>query len=93
MTESADAELLDEAVELTREAGQLTLSWFNNHELSVSRKDDGSPVTEADKAAESFLREALAKRFPRRRGDRRGVPRTTRHVRANLDHRPHRRHP
>lgn len=57
-------ELLDEAVELARQAGVLTLDWFNDHELSVNRKDDGSPVTEADKAAEAFLREALAKRFP-----------------------------
>ena len=60
----AAPELLDEAVELAREAGRLTLRWFNDHELSVLRKDDGSPVTEADKAAEAFLREALAKRFP-----------------------------
>ncbi len=64
MTESADAELLNEAVELTREAGRLTLEWFNDHELSVRRKDDGSPVTDADKTAESFLREALSNRFP-----------------------------
>ena len=62
--DSVAAELLNEAVELTREAGRLTLGWFNDHELSVRRKDDGSPVTDADKAAESFLREALAKRFP-----------------------------
>ena len=61
---SAAPELLDEAVELTREAGRLTLRWFNDHDLSVNRKDDGSPVTEADKAAESFLRDALAQRFP-----------------------------
>ena len=58
------AELVNEAVELTREAGRLTLEWFNRPELSVSRKDDGSPVTDADKAAEAFLRETLAKRFP-----------------------------
>lgn len=69
MTESSSAdsvatELLNDAVELTREAGRLTLRWFNNHELSVRRKDDGSPVTDADKAAEAFLREALAERFP-----------------------------
>ena len=62
--DSADAELLNEAVELAREAGRLTLDWFNDHELSVGRKDDGSPVTEADKAAEALLREALSKRFP-----------------------------
>ena len=61
---SADAETLSEAVELTREAGRLTLDWFNDHELSVRRKDDGSPVTDADKAAETFLRQALARRFP-----------------------------
>ena len=63
-TDSVAAELLDETVELTREAGRLTLRWFDDHELSVRRKDDGSPVTDADKAAESFLREVLAKRFP-----------------------------
>ena len=60
----ASAELLDEAVYLARQAGVLTLDWFNDHELSVNRKDDGSPVTDADKAAESLLREALAKKFP-----------------------------
>ncbi|WP_420639422.1 inositol monophosphatase family protein [Candidatus Poriferisocius sp.] len=57
-------ELLDEAVHLTREAGRLTLRWFADHELSVRRKDDGSPVTDADQAAETFLREELATRFP-----------------------------
>ncbi|MDE0117415.1 MAG: hypothetical protein OXT07_12440 [bacterium] len=61
---SVSAELLDEAVHLARQAGELTLNWFNDHELSVDRKDDGSPVTDADKAAESFLRENLANRFP-----------------------------
>ncbi|WP_419924538.1 inositol monophosphatase family protein [Candidatus Poriferisocius sp.] len=62
--ESVAAELLNEAVELTREAGRLTLGWFNDHDLSVRRKGDGSPVTDADQVAEAFLREALAKRFP-----------------------------
>ena len=62
--DSVATELLNDAVELTREAGRLTLRWFSDHELSVSRKDDGSPVTDADKAAEAFLREALAEKFP-----------------------------
>ena len=61
---SVDADMLSEAVELTREAGRLTLDWFNNHDLSVYRKNDGSPVTDADKAAETFLRQALDRRFP-----------------------------
>ncbi len=63
-TGSVSADLLDEAVESARQAGALTLDWFNDHQLSVQRKSDGSPVTDADKAAESFLREALANRFP-----------------------------
>ncbi|WP_419918576.1 inositol monophosphatase family protein [Candidatus Poriferisocius sp.] len=57
-------ELLSDTVELAREAGRLTLSWFGDHELAVSRKGDGSPVTDADKVAESFLREHLSNRFP-----------------------------
>ncbi|MXZ84261.1 MAG: inositol monophosphatase [Acidimicrobiia bacterium] len=62
--DSVATELLNEVVELTREAGRLTLRWFNDHELAVHRKNDGSPVTDADKAAEAFLRENLTKRFP-----------------------------
>ncbi|MCY4035971.1 MAG: hypothetical protein OXF64_00750 [bacterium] len=62
--DAAASELLSEAVELAQQAGRLTLRWFADRDLSVQRKDDGSPVTDADKAAESFLREALAARFP-----------------------------
>lgn len=62
--DSIDPNLLDEVVALTRAAGELTLKWFNNHDLIVDRKGDGSPVTEADKAAEEFLRETLSSRFP-----------------------------
>ncbi len=57
-------ELLDDAVQLAREAGRLTLNWFGNHDLTVNRKGDGSPVTDADKAAESLLRDNLSDRFP-----------------------------
>lgn len=59
-----DPELLDEAVRWTREAGELTLGWFNHPELSVDSKVDGSPVTQADKAAERFLRERIESRHP-----------------------------
>lgn len=56
--------LLDEAVELCLQAGELTLKWFRSIELSVDHKGDGTPVTAADKAAERFLREELEGRFP-----------------------------
>jgi histidinol phosphatase-like enzyme (inositol monophosphatase family) len=60
----ADQALLDEAVDLTRRAGELTMQWFRRADLAVERKGDGTPVTEADKAAERFLREAIAERHP-----------------------------
>jgi histidinol-phosphatase len=59
-----DDELMHRAVEWTREAGELTLGWFNHPELQVDRKGDHSPVTQADRAAERFLREQIEAHFP-----------------------------
>lgn len=59
-----DPDLLDEAVELTRAAGEITLRWFRAQGLMVERKGDGTPVTEADKSAERFLREEIGRRHP-----------------------------
>ena len=56
--------LLDEAVDLARQAGRLTLRWYKPT-VDVVTKDDGSPVTEADRSAERLLRNALLDRFPR----------------------------
>ncbi len=61
---SADPALLDEAVDLLRRAGELTLKWFQSDTLTIERKGDGTPVTEADKAAERFLREEIIARYP-----------------------------
>jgi histidinol phosphatase-like enzyme (inositol monophosphatase family) len=60
----ADQGTLDAAVDLLRQAGELTLQWFRSAELAVERKLDGTPVTEADKSTERFLREALEKQYP-----------------------------
>jgi histidinol-phosphatase len=59
-----DEDLMHKAVEWTREAGELTLGWFNHPELQVDRKGDHSPVTQADRAAERFLRETIESHFP-----------------------------
>jgi histidinol phosphatase-like enzyme (inositol monophosphatase family) len=59
-----DKDLLATAVELVQRAGALTLEWFGNAALRVETKGDGTPVTEADRAAERFLREELGRRFP-----------------------------
>lgn len=55
---------LEFAVEIAKLAGELTLEWFRKPTLSVERKGDGSPVTAADQAAETLLREKIAAQFP-----------------------------
>ena len=58
------ASRLNAAVRFAREAGELTLRWFRQSSLAVERKGDGSPVTAADRAAETLLREQIAADFP-----------------------------
>lgn len=50
-------------MDLARRAGRLTLDWYRPT-IEVMNKEDGSPVTEADRAAERMLRSALQDRFP-----------------------------
>ncbi|GIW93267.1 MAG: histidinol-phosphatase [Pirellulaceae bacterium] len=52
------------AVQWAREAGRLTLQWFQRPDLDVVRKADASPVTEADRQAEQWLRDRIARQFP-----------------------------
>ena len=56
--------LVDLAVELATGAGALTRKWFDRGSIDVETKADGSPVTEADKAAERYLREQISLAFP-----------------------------
>lgn len=62
--EPATQARLDLAVSSARAAGAITLQWFRQAALTVERKGDGSPVTAADRAAESLLREQIAAQFP-----------------------------
>ena len=55
---------LELAVEAAREAGEITLEFFRRADLSVERKGDDSPVTEADRRAEEHLRRRIAEAFP-----------------------------
>jgi len=59
-----DTDVVEFARDLVRRAGALTLQWFGTADLQVDRKDDGSPVTAADRAAERWLRERLAEECP-----------------------------
>jgi histidinol phosphatase-like enzyme (inositol monophosphatase family) len=55
---------LDLAVGAAREAGQLTLGFFQREDLAVERKADNSPVTAADRQAEQLLRRRIRDAFP-----------------------------
>ncbi|HKE77632.1 MAG TPA: inositol monophosphatase family protein [Acidimicrobiales bacterium] len=59
-----DRALLDLAVAVAREAGEVTLEWFGARDLAVEAKADGTPVTAADRAAERLVRERLAAAVP-----------------------------
>ncbi len=55
---------LEFALECAREAGDLTLGYFRSRRFAVDAKDDGSHVTDADRDAETLIRDALERAFP-----------------------------
>ncbi|GAB6165697.1 histidinol-phosphatase [Thermostilla marina] len=57
-------ERLQLAVEAAREAGEVTLRYFGDSQLKVDRKADASPVTRADREAETCLRNRILETFP-----------------------------
>lgn len=62
MPEPSLSEILDFALQLSREAGQFILPLWKN--AAVDWKPDGSEVTEADRGAEQLLRRRIGERFP-----------------------------
>lgn len=63
MTDAITARL-DLALDLARATGELTLSYFRTDDLGTEHKSDRSPVTVADRAAETLMRERIAAAFP-----------------------------
>ncbi|MEZ6141103.1 MAG: inositol monophosphatase family protein [Zavarzinella sp.] len=57
------AQRYQRACDATRAAGNIALKYFHDH-LTVEWKEDESPVTVADRAAEKALREQLKRFFP-----------------------------
>jgi len=55
---------LDLAVSAARGAGQKTLAYFNRSNFDIEWKQDGTPVTVADREAEAYLREQIETHFP-----------------------------
>ncbi len=56
---------LDLALQIAREAGQITLEYFRREDLEVERKSDNTPVTAADRRAEEHLRCRIAAAYAR----------------------------
>lgn len=55
---------LEFAVGTARAAGEYAFGYFQSGELTVETKDDGSPVSRADKDAEHLIRARLEASFP-----------------------------
>ena len=60
---AVDPALVEFAVDIAREAGALTLRYFRRSDLVVKGKDDGTPVTVADRDAERLLRDRIGEAF------------------------------
>lgn len=52
------------AVEIARDGGRSTLKYFLQADVAVERKADNSPVTVADREAETRMRQRIAQLFP-----------------------------
>jgi histidinol phosphatase-like enzyme (inositol monophosphatase family) len=63
MSEAVLKELLDFGVEAAREAGEITLRYFQR-KVETRLKGKDNFVTQADLEAEEFLRREISKRFP-----------------------------
>ena len=59
-----DQRLLDEVIAIARAAGDSTRRWFRASDLVVERKGDGTPVTAADREAESIVRRLVHEAHP-----------------------------
>ena len=60
----AVADRLTAAIDFAQQGGDLTLDHFLAADLAVEHKSDNSPVTVADRDAESLIRDRINKSFP-----------------------------
>lgn len=57
-------EKLDNIIDLIEKAGEALLELYKKQDLDIEMKADATPVTEADKLSNEFLRKGLKKLFP-----------------------------
>jgi 3'(2'), 5'-bisphosphate nucleotidase len=53
------ANFVEKVVQISREAGEIVLKYYNQDNIDIEEKSDNSPVTEADKASCAFIEEEL----------------------------------
>ncbi len=56
--------LMNDTLSFAQTAGALSLRWFQTTDLNVEEKDDGSPVTIADRTVETELRRLITETYP-----------------------------
>jgi myo-inositol-1(or 4)-monophosphatase len=61
--EKSRSQRIDLAMRLVDEAGRISRDYFEDGGLSVQTKDDGTPVTDADRLIETVFRDAVAAEF------------------------------
>jgi len=57
-------DLLPVLQSLARQAGEITLKYFQRTDIAVESKSDNSPVTIADRETEQFLRDEIGRLYP-----------------------------
>ena len=92
MRDALESDDLAVALALADQADAVTLARFGAVDLQVDTKPDLTPVSDADHAVETGLRETLGPHPSGRQHPRRGVRRGNHFGRAAVDHRPDRRH-
>lgn len=55
---------MDTAVDIARAAGETALTYFRKSDLSVDMKENGTPVSAADRAAEALIRKRILEQYP-----------------------------
>lgn len=52
------------ALNILEAGAEMARSWFDNAHFHIQRKDDGTPVTDADRSVEQHLRDEISNHFP-----------------------------
>lgn len=64
MSSDAPTSLMEAAAEVARLCGDVAMRYYRSGQLEVKQKENGSPVTNADLAAERAARNWIGQRFP-----------------------------